>query len=172
MEMKIEQVLPTWKKQQEQLTLHSQCSTPVVNSKTTEIAAYQGTPASQEEIKVELLKLKARYPKMELDHLALLAQDLAEENMSTEQLKATLKHFVKNHKFQTFTLADILDQQPKIKFYTPSEVLQLTGQTPSPQYPTVKFDYPNGSVYKYVSRDDAIEYNLNVYNWNDEYNKL
>ena len=167
--MKIDQAVTTWKKQQEQLTLHSQCSNIQVYEHTENIPAHFDKPkASAEDIKTELMKLKVRYPKMEIEHIAILAQDIANEGFSLERLKAATSRLAKQHKYQTFTLADLLENQ-NVKFYTWEDVKRKTGQFPHPNFPRMKFETPRGTIYKFVSREDAIEFNLEIDDWYDRY---
>lgn len=131
-------------------------------------AHFDKPKASVEDIKVELMKLKVRYPKMEVEHLAILAQDIANEGFSLERLKAATSRLARTHKYQTFTFADLMDA-PTVKFYTWEEVKRKTGQFPHPSFPRMRFDTPRGTIFKFVSREDAIEFNLDIDDWNDEY---
>jgi hypothetical protein len=164
----INQAIATWKKQQEQLTLRLPCSNIQVYAHTDSIPAHFDKPqASAEDIKTELMKLKVRYPKMEIEHIAILAQDIANEGFSLERLKAATTRLAKNHKYQTFTLADLMDA-PTVKFYTWDEVKRRTGQFPHPSFPRMKFETPRGTIFKYVSREDAIDFCLDIDNWYDD----
>ena len=87
---------------------------------------------------------------------------------SLERLKAATTRLAKQHKYQTFTLADLLENQ-NIKFYTWDEVKRKTGQFPHASYPRMRFDTPRGTILKYVSREDAIELDLEIDNWYDNY---
>ena len=168
--MKLQQAITDWKKQQQQLTLRSQCSTPTISEHTKELPVFFNQPlATQDDIKCELMKLKVRYPKMELEHLAILAQDLMQEGLSQEQLKLAVNNLARTHKYQTFTLADLLDYSPKVKLYTGDEVYKLLGRFPSRLYPRMKFTTEKGTIYKFVTREDAIEFNLEIECWNEEH---
>ena len=104
---------------------------------------------------------------MEIEHLAILAQDIANEGFSLERLKAATTRLAKTHKYQTFTFADLMDA-PTVKFYTWDEVKRRTGQFPHPSFPRMRFDTPRGTIFKYVSREDAIDFCLDIDNWYDD----
>ena len=152
------------------MTLRSQCSTPIISEHTKELPVFFNRPlATQEDIKCELMKLQVYYPKMGLEQMAVLAQDLTKEGLSYEQLKLAVKNLTRTHKYQTFTLADLLDYSPKVKLYTGNEVYNLLGRFPSRLFPRMKFTSEKGTIYKFVTREDAIEYNLEIECWNEEY---
>lgn len=143
---------------------------PIISERTQELPALFNRPlATQEDIKCELMKLQVYYPKMGLEQMAVLAQDLTKEGLSYEQLKLAVKNLIRTHKYQTFTLADLLDYSPKVKLYTGNEVYNLLGRFPSRLFPRMKFTSEKGTIYKFVTREDAIEYNLEIECWNEEH---
>lgn len=88
-----------------------------VDAMRFEVTTYKGKPATKEEIATETAQLMVVYPKMTDAFMAVLMQDIVEEQWPIERVKAAVKSLKKKQLFPTFTIADFMSYDRPMRLY-------------------------------------------------------
>jgi len=111
-----------------------------------ELSVYcMDAPATLDEVKEEAKRLIAVYAyknqrtdkvysKQSDEFWLELCNIIMENGWSKRQLHDAITKHISTCEYQTFTIANILSFNPKVKFYTHNQVYQMCGQYPDPNY--------------------------------------
>lgn len=97
-------------------------------------------------------------PQTEPAFLAMFARQVSQVNMTSRQLSDAVDLLARTNRYKSWSIADIVSYQAKVRTYTQNEVYKQTGQFPSPEYPKVKI----GEREVLVSLKDAEAYHLEI----------
>lgn len=126
----MEQAIALFKSEQNELqNTHSQqtvCrmadgrSVKQVDDCTFEVTTYKGKPATQAEIAKETAQLLVAYPKMTDAFMAVLMQEIVEDNWTIEHVKDAVKSLKRRQLYPTFTIGDFMSYDKPFKLYNHS----------------------------------------------------
>lgn len=135
-----------------------------IKSEDEELEIYNsGELATVDDVKFAIDAIKSICT-MDEDFFKIFAITIKNENITKRRLQKGLMHFLTNHRYKTCTIADILNYNPKVRFYTPEEIAFNENGFPNPKYWLVSIPTTNGEIRKLVKKEDAIEHNLDVIN--------
>ena len=82
-------------------------------------------PATEEEVKAEILKLRANYDRKSVDFWKALKDIILEEKWSLDRLKYASRKLLFNVKFHTWTIAEFMEMDRTIDRWTSAEAENL-----------------------------------------------
>lgn len=86
------------------------------------------TPATEQKLALWAAHLKNAFPNTATDGMCVELIRLAiKQGMSEEQFQDAVEHFIAHHHFPTFTVADVLDYDVRLRLYTGAEVYKICG---------------------------------------------
>lgn len=125
------------------------------SSKTTEchnneISIYQGSVATQSDIKSELKKLKAAFPEVDNDYIIILTSRLVEKRFTKQRVQDTINNIIDTCPYRRPAIAEIISFDKRIKVYDFLEVQNMC----SPGKPAFeRFERVNiNGKWKYIEK--------------------
>lgn len=129
---------------------------------STEMIAYVGEPATPQETAQCLKILSISFPDMPPEFFDILNKMIIRENISGLQLGKAVENLLCNHRYRTFTIAEIIGFNPKIKLYEWQDIYKMHGEYPYPGYLQIRIQTKRGEIKKIVKTEDAKMYNLDI----------
>jgi len=130
----------------------------VVLRKNTEVSVFRGKPASPQHIGVSIKKLQVCFPAMNSDFFSVLAEYIVKDKITSERLTYMIDNVMRNYKYKSLTIADVIGIDKRVKLYTYSELSEMVteGSARFEDYPIVEV---NGEKFR-ISIKDKIKYNI------------
>lgn len=127
------------------------------------ISPFVGNCATEKEIAACVAKIGAAFPWLQDTFLLLLANEFKYCHYNNERLKAITRNTIRNCKGWggRLTVADIMEQDVRLKTYTFAQVYTKYGQWPHHDFARVW----QGDERKYVLREEAEKYGLSHDVW-------
>ena len=133
-------------------------------SDINEISIYQDEIAPAEIIAYETTKIQVAFPKINTAFTAILSERLVANGFTTQRLIDAVSYLIDNFKYQTPSIADIINFDRKVKLYSYNEVVEFVtsdkgtfddfykhwiGET---LYWVKKSDAENNNLVKYLNK--------------------
>lgn len=124
------------------------------------LSLYNDAPASPRDVALALKTLRDSFPKAEDGVFRVLSTAVVEDGMTAEQLADAVRHLVRNHRYATFTPADILSFDSRVPLYTYREVLRLVDRDEA-RFEDFHVVRVKGETFR-IKKSDAARYNLDI----------
>ena len=105
------------------------------STNANELSVYSGEIASPKEISSEVKKLKAAFPEISADYLAVLIDRLIDNQFTQERVRDAINQVIDTSSYQRPSIANIVSFDRNVKIHTYEEVLAKC----CPAYPAFEY---------------------------------
>lgn len=123
-----------------------------IDEQSFAISTYEGAPATTEEVRTEITRLKNAFPQMSAPVFATIIEMLVEEGWTRERIQDAVKKVIMTNKYPTFTPATLLEFDKPKKLYNYRGYCNLISQQKAvhEDFDSIKID---GKIFWYLKNE-------------------
>lgn len=106
-------------------------------------------------------KMQVIFPKLEKEFFIILTERILKNKFTEQRLKDSISYLIDNFKYQTPSIADIINFDKKVKLYSYNEILMLISRDEA-RFEDFHKHWVGDVLYR-VRKSDVEMYNLEPY---------
>ena len=99
-----------------------------------EISLYADPPATDSDIGMQTARLKVAFPGMNDLFFNILSERIVANDFTQERLADAVNSVIDNFRYKELNVSDIIRFDRRVKLYSYSDVIRITGQFPHPDF--------------------------------------